>query len=336
MVISNIEAGENVYYSLHAEQIMSSTFFEADSGIYASELFGEALNRVKENANAYVSKNIVLDFARIENVSKQLKSILSEISKNCRLLILRNLSDLVFNQLDISEIGDNLHNERTENNDGYVTFYFKEKADKIDISNEDQVFEDAFLKTLLKYTDENKSGYHQSSSVYLSKYIDMKKIISHEKNFFIYALYRLALQTRSKWFDELEHKKTRPILICQNLNSSYIASILSSLLKLNVLILDHLGPINTMYSSLNRKIEENKNYLIVSDVVCLGTEVKIAKNLITFLGGKVIGNISIVKLDTLEQGDIEVEEKKLKTLSVFNINRENNKLIDFQIKTALI
>lgn len=339
MVISLIQNKDFVYYNLHAEQTISSTFFDGDIGIRVTELFSEALLRIEDNLNLINKineKTVYLDFNKIDNAYKNLNKNLSKISKKCKLLILLNLRDDVYSQLDIDLISGNTHNLRNVQNNGYIMFYFEKKSNKENYIDENDLFESSFRDFIIRFTDDNNSGYHQSSSVYLTKYIDIKKMISTEKAFFIYSIYQLALKIQNKWLNEIiDNNYQFPTLICQNLNSSFIASILSSFLKLDVIILDHLGPINTMYSSLNKKIEESKNYIIVSDVVCLGTEVKIAKNLINFLGGKVFGNISIVKIETLNNDDIQIEEKKLKTISVFNVNKDNNEGIDFEIKTAL-
>ena len=64
-------------------------------------------------------------------------------------------------------------------------------------------------------------------------------------------------------------------MICQSLNGSYLASVLSSLLGLDLFIIDGVGPINKLYRSLGATIETGKKYIVVSDVVCLGTEFKI-------------------------------------------------------------
>ena len=158
--------------------------------------------------------------------------------------------------------------------------------------------------------------------------IDIKCMISKDKEFFIYAIYQLAIKMNNHWSSLRE--KDKPTLICQNLNSSYIASILSSFLKLDILILDNLGPINKLYSTLDNKIEENKKYIVVSDVICLGTEIKIAKNLITFLGGKYVGNASIIRIQTLNPIDKTFDDAEC----VFTITKENNPF-KYQIKTAL-
>lgn len=339
MVISLIQNEDFAYYNLHAEQTISSTFFDGDIGICVTELFSEALLRIEDSLNLInkiSEKTVYLDFNKIDNAYKNLNSNLSKISKKCKILILLNLKDEVYNQLEIELISGNKFNRRNIVDNGFVMFYFEKESDEQMYIDEKQLFEESFRDFVIYYTDDNNEDYHQSSSVYLTKYIDIKKMISKDKAFFIYSLYQLALRIQNEWLNEtFEIKQEAPTLICQNLNSSFIASVLSSFLKLDIVILDHLGPINTMYSSLNNKIEENKKYIIVSDVVCLGTEVKIAKNLITFLGGKVFGNISIVKIDTLNEKDIVEEEKKLKSISVFNISKQNNEGINFEIRTAL-
>ncbi len=339
MVISIIDNEDFAYYNLHAEQTISSTFFDGDIGICVTELFSEALLRIVDSLNSIdeiENKTIYLDFNKIDNAYKNLNSNLSKISKKCKLLILLNLKDDVYRQLEIDLISGNIYNTRNSEDNGFTMFYFEKESSKESYIDEKTLFEKSFRDFVIYFTNDNDKAYHQSSSVYLTKYIDIKRMISTDKAFFIFSLYQLALRIQNEWLNEvIEKKQESPTLICQNLNSSFIASVLSSFLKLDVVILDHLGPINTMYSSLNKKIEENKSYIIVSDVVCLGTEVKIAKNLITFLGGKVFGNISIVKINTLNEKDMIEEEKKLKSISVFNISKQNNDGIDFEIKTAL-
>lgn len=339
MIISKIIREGYVYFNLHAEQTMSSTFFDGDVGIDVTEIFSSALLRIDDDIisiEKISEKLIYLDFIRIDNAYKNLNTLLINISKRCKLLILLNLNDSVYNQLQIELISGNIYNKRNSDDSGYEMFYFEKISDENDYIFEEKLFQEEFKNWAKEYTEKNINEFHQSSSVYLPKYINIKKMISQKKDFFIFSLYQLAISIKKNWLDKINTENEElPTLICQNLNSSFISSILSSLLKLDVIILDHLGPVNTMYSSLNNKIEENKKYIIVSDVVCLGTEVKIAKNLITFLGGKVYGSVTIIKVKTLSEEHILEQEKKLKTISVFNITKENNDGIEFEIKTLL-
>jgi len=337
MIVSFLEYEGIQYFSLHAEQVISSTYFESNIGIYTSELFADALIRIETHISRCEPATTVLDFERIESAVPNLNKILGEIAKKSVQLILTNVKKLVFEKLDIALVGENPYNEKDADGTGYKKFYFDKNSDSIMVADEEERFNYNFADILSKYTIESNQGYHSSSSVYLSKYIDIKKLISVEQRIFTYALYWLAIKIQVNWNirSNANGEVTPPTLVCQNLNSSYMASILSTFLRLDVLILDHLGPINTMYSSLSQRIVRDKEYIIVSDVVCLGTEVKIAKTLINFLGGKVFGNVSMVKLDTLKEEHSLVEQRRLPSISVFNINAANNSTIGFHIKTAL-
>ena len=172
---------------------------------------------------------------------------------------------------------------------------------------------------------------HHSSSVYLSSYIDIKKFITLDKPFVLYCIYRLAKKIFLKWIIEENNDsfnaKDMPILICQSLNGSYIASVLSFLLGLDLFIIDSIGPINKLYRSLGATITTGKKYIVVSDVVCLGTEVKITKNIIEYLGGIYSGNVSIVRIASIENyNDVE---------SVFYIDKKNKEEFKYQIITPL-
>lgn len=335
MIISKIEKEDFIYYNLHAEQTITGTYFTDSlcSGVFDEHLTKSTLERILEDIGSQKDKVIVFDFIRIKDITNNLKKEIFKIHKECKSLIFKNINDNCVKKFEIVS-PSNVNNIKSEG--VFLTLYYSDSSIKCNVEEFKNLFDEKFREIIKKRTDKTKEDeYHHSSSVYLTQYIDIKKIISSDKSFFIHCLYELSIKINDNWLSLIrKDKEDMPILVCQNLNTSYIASILSTFLNLDVLILDHIGPINTMYSSLNNKIEENKNYIIVSDVVCLGTEVKIVKSLITFLGGKIYGNISIIKLDTLNENHKHEEEKKLQSISVYNINKENN-FIDFKIETAL-
>ncbi|WP_202703890.1 hypothetical protein [Flavobacterium sp. UGB4466] len=336
MLISLIKNEELIYFNLHAEQTISSSYFAAEIGLYATELFDSTLQRINSCLDQIAGSselNLYLDFENIENASKNLFDDLSKIKSKVKSLVFINLKQNVLNQLSLNEeFLKNPNNHKMENEETFTIFYFGNDSKAVRYLEPQSLFEEELLHFIMhfKSPDSEELFLHSSSSVYLTSYIDIKKMISQGTSFIMFCLYKLALKIHEAWIENMDDK---PVLVCQNLNSSFISSVLSNFLQMDVLILDHVGPINTNYSSLNSKIEQDKKYIIVSDVVCLGTEVKITKNIISFLGGKVIGNVSIVKLDTLNEEHIASE--KLKNLSVFNINKANNSQINFKIKTAL-
>jgi hypothetical protein len=335
MLISLIIKENFIYVNLHAEQTISSSYFGANIGIHISELFDSTLKRLSEGLDSIENSNnyiLYLDFEGIENAGKHLFDDFIEINKKVKNIAFINLKNSVLKQLNLND--DYLNNPKNDINeivDKFNMFYFGTSLNSIKSINPEVVFEEELLEFIEYFTNKlDKPHLHESSSVYLTTYIDIKKMISEGTSFFMYCLYKLALKIKANW-DIVNSDKPR--LVCQNLNSSFISSILSNFLQLDIVILDHVGPINTLYSTLSNKIEDSRNYIIVSDMVCLGTEVKITKNLISFLGGKVIGNVSIVKLNTYYPEDLDSD--KIKNISVFNINKENNTKINFKIKTAL-
>lgn len=338
MIISKIIKDSCVYYSLHAEQSVTATFIEdtVGNGIFEEILTINTLDRVCEDfeKNERGAFNLVLDCSNLKSCQNNLKKRIIQLIKSIpKVLILINVRVEIIEKLEV-DIFRNPNNSLDAENNFYNIFYVSENGE-VNIQSVD-LFEEMFVSYLKSHVKHNPDEpfYHHSSSVYLSTYINTKSMISADKGFFIYALYHLALKMKNNWSEIIgsqeAYRSDKLTLICQNLNSSYIASILSSFLKLDILVLDKLGPINKLYSTLDNKIVEEKNYIVVSDVVCLGTEIKIAKSLITFLGGKYLGNVSIIRIDTLDASTKIFDD----TECVFRIRKGNNP-INYQIKTAL-
>lgn len=333
MIISKVQIGENIYYQLHAEQVINSIIDKTGIGIWEKQLTLSCWDKIIEDCkqNNYKNKNIVLNFDGIDSCQNNSLKKINSIMQYSQNIVFINVLKKIIEDLGLSFFSNegNVLIKGTE--ELFEVFYLTNKTNvKIDESNTQRIFSNAFKSTLLKYLDNNNGDliYHHSSSVYLTKYIDIKRFISHDKEMFIYAVYQLALKLDKHW---RIYNSDKPILICQNLNSSFISSLLSGFCKMDLLILDKIGPINKLYSVLDKKIEENSKYIVVSDLVCLGTEIKVTKNLIEFLGGRYCGNVSIIRIET-----IQLKDKAFKdTECVFTINRENNDVFGYKILTAL-
>ena len=74
--------------------------------------------------------------------------------------------------------------------------------------------------------------------------------------------------------------------------------------------------------------------VVVNLTVFSSTEVKITKNLIEFSGGKYLGNVSLVKVETLNREDLKLENID-RTISVFSITENNNQELEYFIYTNL-
>ena len=62
-------------------------------------------------------------------------------------------------------------------------------------------------------------------------------------------------------------------------------------------------------------------------MVCMGTEVKIAKSIIEYFGGNYIGNISLVRVESIKPYN--------NTEEVFRIDKFNHKEFNYNITTAI-
>jgi len=342
MLISPIIIDKILYVNLHAEQSFYGTF-HADqldisknivTGIYAEELnltiLENVLNFVKKNKSEF--NVLVLEFQKLSTAQKNLYEVLNTIRNEMKFLILKNVNSIIIEKLLLNDCLGYFDNKTDTT--FHDTFLLDEEArtKKHLVKEIKEVFDAEFKTKLDSITIENtEKRIHHSSSVYLNKFIDIKKLIVDYKPLFLYSCYWLALEMNSKklkrtWAIEKGSKIT---LLCQNLNSSFISSILSSFLLLDVITLDHIGPINKVYNEIESKINHGEEYLVISDVVCMGTEVRIAKNIIEFSGGKYIGNVCLIRILPME-----LNEKYRDIESVFEITKTNNP-INFKITTAL-
>jgi hypothetical protein len=358
MIISRLTAENFNYYNLHSEEVVTSNFIEdINQGVFYDRLQSITLDRLQKDIQDNIpnNSNIAFDFKHIEGLQPNINTYFSVLKKAGFQIVLLNITEELIISLGFDSITNRNNIEailtfydkgtlepRTKN--GFSTYYLFEDASNNFVPENfkiDEIFQLKFKNALNKYREPHTDP-HTSSFVYLDSYFNLKKFISIEKSLCMFSIYKLALKILKEWrengpipfYKEGENKElTTPILVCQSLNSAYLASILSNLLKLDILILDKIGPINRIYSSLNKSIIENRNYIVVSDLVCLGTEVKIVKNIIEFLGGKYLGNVALIKTETLKKKDIK---KKDATVAVFSIDRTNNVELGYFITTDLI
>lgn len=357
MIVSKFNTEHFIYYDLHSEEVITSNFIEdVNLGVYCERLQSITMDRINANIEDIGLgdiKNIAFDFTNIVAIQTNINSYFTKLKTKGYNLVFINVTKDIIDELGYNSISNPYNNEsriiffdkttlKPLKKDGYARFYFFEIENNFypDNFKIEPLFREYF-KNRLKIYSENHKKQHTSSFVYLTSYINIKKFISHEKELCLYSIIKLAIKALKEWrqsapippyFPDIDNKTETPILVCQSLNSSYLVSVLSNLLKLDVLILDKIGPINRIYNSMNKDIIQDRNYIVVSDLVCLGTEVKIVKNIIEFLGGNYLGNLALIKTETLKKSDIK---KKDATVAVFSIDRENNKELNYFITTDL-
>lgn len=329
MIISKIIKNQVTYINLHAEETVTANYINEDNiGVAGDRLQDTTMRRIIDSLLPE-QKYIIFDFRYLDACQQNINKNFIKLKNDGYFLVFRNIKMKLVEDMSLLTITNS--NNEIEDNGDFKTFYFFEGSNTtFEGFNFDAkvLFEEAFKRKLIPFVNSH-SEPHTSSFVYLSSYVDVKSFFSKEQEFMLYSIYRLAMKIKKEWSDEL---KEEPILICQSLNSSFIVGILSTLLKLDILIIDKIGPINKLYNRLSKHILEKRKYIVVSDLVCLGTEVKIVKNLIEFIGGKYLGNVAIIKTETLSKKHIKKEDA---TKAVFSINRENNKELNYNIITDL-
>lgn len=329
MIISKTYIKDSIYINLHAEESITSNFLTKDnSGIYVDRLQISTIKRINNELKNHQTTSIILDFNFIKACQANLERAIIELRKTGHFILFINIKKELCSSMHFDAI-TNSNNE--SNGDLFTKFYLSEANNHALLGQEintKKIFEDEFKLRLKKHIVKYEKP-HTSSMIYLSSFVNMKGFMRTEKEYVLYSLYRLSMKIKKKWKDELN---SPPTLICQSLNSSYLVSILSTLLRLDILILDKVGPVNNLYGRIEKNINNNQKYIIVSDLVCLGTEVKIVKNIVRYLGGKCLGNVSLIKTETLNKSDIK---SKNATISVFSIKKENNKELNYNITTDL-
>ncbi len=335
MIVSLIKNVDYLYFSLHAEEVFTSNYIKDNNvGVYVSSLQFETVDRLfhfLKDSTFEEQKYIVLDFKNISYTQANLLAKFIEIRDLGYKLVFKNVKKDIFEPLSISII-DNDQNVLNSSN-GYETFYYfsseSENIYSVEL-DEKKIFNSEFERIIKNYI-ERYNEKHASSFIYLRSFIDLKKLISIERPFIYFALYKLAMKIKYRWNQEIKEK---PILVSQSLTSTFIVSILSKLLKLDILVFDKIGPITKLYNKLEKHNFDKRKYIVVSDLVCLGTEVKIAKSLIEFSGGQYLGNISLVKIETLTREDLRLDNID-RTIAIFSITRENNEDLGYDIYTNL-
>lgn len=337
MIVSKLIHNNIAYYCLHAEV----TYFNFENGILVGI----------DPKSAYLTKNVfdpicrdilndkhsvafVLDFDSIETIqSNAIEVAISDLcNEHHKNVVLANVKESIIAKQSKSFVYLVEKNKEylIDKDAKFYSYFSIRETDCNQLSNYEKVFNQVVKDKLKKYTRTEEMEHH-SSSVYLSAYIDIKKLITLDKPFILNCVYRLAKKIWNKWINNKQNDsfgtEDKPILVCQSLNGSFIASVLSSLLGLDLFIIDSIGPINKLYRSLGATIKSGKKYIVISDVVCLGTEVKITKNIIEYLGGVYYGNVSIVRIESIKPYD-NVE-------SVFCIDKNNMNEFDYRIITSL-
>ncbi len=257
----------------------------------------EILNKVRADLDTMY----ILDFCDIRKVCMEEKSVDEMSGLNNVIFYFRNDFNIDFiksncNELRIirDEYGflvlfNNVHQLLLE----FVDQKLKDKNDIIKTIHQ-YVYFNFFVQDIEKnrYKFEmDKLKYLESSNVYVNYYINVKAIFM-KPDYMRYMINDLS-QLIIKNF---QNNKKICLLGVSN-NGIILSRILAYKLQLEVKSINHIGPKYCLDSDIEvlRDLED-KRFILVSDVICLGGEYRMAKSILEVLGAKLLGAVCVVKI----------------------------------------
>jgi len=346
MLYSAINDKEELYISFHCEQVYQDFDKSLDEnylGYFSSELKIETIERVKKHLLEIDTKNnkhIIIDCEKIietRNPESEFSYIIDFVIEQNLSLSLIRVGEKLYSDFRLKSYKQKLGEVIKEFDSSNYTDIFINKKKEIDTINFDDklmnLYNNIFsLKIKEKYLVDNPKRYSDSSNIYLPKYINVKNFIEEREITYLglYLLCKKAINEKIISNLNEREKTSKTKLFFQSMNGAYISSILSKIALLDMAFIDHIGPINKIYRTILRNnFDENDSYIIVSDVICMGTETEIAKSLIHYENSDVKGSITIVKIEPI----VKDKKDKVRTCSLFTLTNDNNSEIKYEIST---
>lgn len=338
---ANLDIDNTLYVLMHAEQVYRSM----ESYDTCSIIGGDTIEDIYQYICNSNSKSIVIDF---DNINKEKNGVLGmeKIIQHCKeqninLTLCRiekgpHENSGLYEALKLGEVLKKYYDtDFREKSNGNGTYnYICADSQNYSITDEEiySLYEKKLMERMMdsgsKYIVDRSlkpdQQYSHSSNVNLPKYINIKAFIENKEISFL-GLYLLC--KKAKQLELFSDKDNQPLLFFSSMAGSYLASILSKLAGVDMVFLNHLGPKKKLYRELHKEqLLADRDYLIISDVVCLGAEIERAKTLIEHAGGKLKGILSVVLVDVVSNR----LDKNI--ISLLTLTRDNN-TIKYQIIT---
>lgn len=346
MLYAKIETGDTLYVFMHAEQVYRNFMqYDKDWGFYrmdSDEPYLDITERTMHDIYKYIEEisthsNIIVDcdlMGHAYNIAEWVGKLINHCLSHTKKLAFCRMKETLYGDSKIH--GKGL--DENKNDDGSYNVFSK-GCKKNSITDEEiyEVFQDIIVKQLTmpdsKYLIERsgKDSYSHSSNVQLPKYINIKAFIE-QKFLLLTGLYMLCKKAYAKNLITKDMSdEIKPLLFFSSMAGSYLASIFSKLACIDMVFLNHLGPKKKLYRELHKEqLLADRDYIIISDVVCLGAEIERAKTLIEHAGGKLKGILSIVLVEVVSERPST--ESKIEKVALLTLSKGNNP-INYQIKT---
>jgi hypothetical protein len=342
MLYAKIEIESTLYVLLHAEQVYRDfRLCEKDSGYFNHEVEENTIHNIYEYIENYTAhiKEIIFDCTEITegaNIADDIDRIINFCQENHKELAFCRMCEPLYRD-------SRIHGKKNLKEDTHdtITNVYTDGCTKHTISDEDlyQLFQQKIEKILTINTDNKyvkermgKERYSHSSNVKLPKYINLKAFIEYQKEILFLGLYLLCKKTISEGLiKELIDTGRKPLLFFSSMAGSYLASVFSKLACIDMVFLNHLGPKKKLYRERHKEqLLNDRDYFIISDVVCLGAEIERAKTLIEHAGGNLKGILSVVFIQVVDEKPSI--ENGIKEVALLTLTKKYNP-IKYQIIT---
>ncbi len=337
MLYSKIIKHDKLYISLHAEQVYQNfNKFDDKLGYFATELTRETLERVgKEIQEIENISSIIMDYQLLEE-NRNSYNELEKINKHCARKNIEisqiRVCESLYGKMQMHKFKSDFNLKETFIKNNNITHFNLFSNEEINVLLFDDyvynLYENMLLSEKKLYVEEPKGDekYSFSSNVELPRYLNIKKYIE-EKELSFFGLYLLCKKSVNYGLIPDLRTENRPAIVFPSITASYLASIIAKIGCCDIAYRDHIGPKNKLYRTIHKGVfKESKSHLIISDVVCMGTEIQITKNLIEHEGGKLGGVLAIVDVKVTDKTPVN------NVVSLVVLTRENN-TVDYKIKT---
>lgn len=195
----------------------------------------------------------------------------------------------------------------------------------------DLMFVRYIIADLLKKDIQNKilekKTYLESSNVYVSSYLDIKCLFLETKVFDLIII-KMQEIIKNTYLSKksIDERKNIYLLGVSN-NGNILSRILAYVMDMNCESINHLGPSYCIESNI-KNIErfQHKQYILVSDVLCLGGEYRMAKGILSMMNSELLGAVSIIKVR-----DVYRNKKKESNRAVAVLENIEQYGIDYKI-----
>lgn len=204
---------------------------------------------------------------------------------------------IFFNIQGESEIYDYLDADlhgTIERKNGHYFVYFSDKAkEQFYMADTESIYQQQRVDILKKYVN-NEITFLPSSGVYSNMSLDYKKMFEYPRDF-LFIINELYYKIRC-----IEERQRFDFLVAASKNAIVLTAILSSRLGKPAIYHTNIGQkyvkqkFTDKVENQTDNVQKAKKYLMIFDVICLGTEARILNGIINVFRGNLIGAVGMV------------------------------------------